>query len=256
MRFHPKKLLSKVNSFVLRNIMGTITHVKTNEPVISLTFDDGPDPLYTPRLLEILKKYNARATFFMVGILAQRYPELVKRIGNEGHAIGNHSWDHPSFPLISSRKRKRQIRECNKVINSNCKLFRPPYGDQSIRSRYDIFLTGHKVVTWNIVAMDWMDKSAEFIVERVTNQIKPGSIILFHDSLFTHQDRNFTNRSETLKAVDTILYKLSDRYRFVTVPELLKYGRPILVNWLQEPKINYLKNLKSQINGSLNYISK
>lgn len=255
MRFHPKKLLPKVNSFVLRKIMGTITHVKTNEPVISLTFDDGPDPLYTPYLLEILKKYNAKATFFMVGILAQRYPELVKRIGNEGHAIGNHSWDHPSFPLISSKERKRQISECDRVINS-CKLFRPPYGDQSIRSRYDILLTGHKVIAWNIVAMDWMDKSVEFMVERVTSQIKPGSIILFHDNLFTYQDKNFIDRERTVKAVEIILQKLSSQYRFVTVPELLRYGRPNLVNWIQKPKIDYLKNLKSRINGSLNYISK
>lgn len=255
--FHPRRLHRKMRSFILRNIMGTITHVKTNEPVIALTFDDGPDPVHTPYLLEILRKYEAKVTFFIVGASAQRYPELVERIAIDGHAIGNHSWDHPSFPLITSKERKRQIRECDRVINNySCKLFRPPYGDQSIRSRFDILLTGHKVINWNIVAMDWIDKSAEFLVERVSNQIKPGSIILFHDSLFTYQDKNFTDRSETLKAVDTILHKLNDHYRFITVPELLKYGRPNLVNWLQEPKIDYLKNLKSQINGSLNYLSK
>lgn len=254
MRFYSKRLLGKAKSFILRNIMGTITHVKTNEPVIALTFDDGPDPEYTPYLLDVLKSYNATATFFLVGILAHKYTELVKRIAEERHAIGNHSWDHPSFPLISRKERKRQICECDKVINNvisnySFKLFRPPYGDQSILSRFDILLTGHKVITWNIVAMDWIATSAVLMTNRVINQVKPGSIILFHDSLFTFQDKKLIDRRDTIKAVDMILNKLSGNYRFVTVPELLNYGKAHQVNWLQKPKIDYLKNLKSRINS-------
>jgi peptidoglycan/xylan/chitin deacetylase (PgdA/CDA1 family) len=82
-----------------------------------MTFDDGPDPEYTPRLLDILKKYQVHATFFiMVGEAAHNHPKLVRQVAQAGHAVGNHSWDHPSFPLISGRERRAQIRACAEAI--------------------------------------------------------------------------------------------------------------------------------------------
>ncbi|MGH8754891.1 MAG: polysaccharide deacetylase family protein [Burkholderiales bacterium] len=124
-------------------MIGTITHVSTSDAVAALTFDDGPHPEFTRRLLDILDRYQARATFFIVGRSAQRYPELVKRIAQAGHALGNHSWDHPSFPYISRRERRLQIRACAKAIHPyGLKLFRPPYGNQSIASRLDALCIG------------------------------------------------------------------------------------------------------------------
>src|SRR2546422_6863677 len=76
-----------------------LTHVLTEEPVVALTFDDGPDPVNTPCLLDLLSAHHARGTFFMIGVHAHQHPELVSRVAAESHAIGNHSWDHPSFPL-------------------------------------------------------------------------------------------------------------------------------------------------------------
>src|SRR6516225_1136210 len=88
-----------VRKELLRNVTGTVSHVLTPEPVAALTFDDGTHPQFTPRLLQILERHKAHATFFMVGELAQKHPELVRQVAQARHAIGNHSWDHPSFPI-------------------------------------------------------------------------------------------------------------------------------------------------------------
>jgi peptidoglycan/xylan/chitin deacetylase (PgdA/CDA1 family) len=90
------RALRRAGGAIVRQAVSTITHVSTNEPLAALTFDDGPDPLYTPRVLEILQKHRAQATFFMVGQTALRHPDLVQLVARGGHAIGNHSWDHPS----------------------------------------------------------------------------------------------------------------------------------------------------------------
>src|SRR5579864_8414615 len=87
-----------------------ISHVATNERVVALTFDDGPHPTFTPQLLEVLAKRGARATFFMLGTMARRHPEIVREAAGRGHAIGNHTLSHPSLPLISQRERWEQIR--------------------------------------------------------------------------------------------------------------------------------------------------
>lgn len=147
--------------FLRSQLLGTITHVSTPERIAALTFDDGPHPEFTPRLLALLEKYQARGTFFMVGEMASHYPKLVRRIADAGHAIGNHSWDHPSFPAISSRERVRQIRACEEVIGSDGqKLFRPPFGNQTFRTRFDALRLGYRVVAWNVVGSDWKDRKS------------------------------------------------------------------------------------------------
>lgn len=157
--------------------MGTITHVATEEAVVALTFDDGPHPEYTPYLLDILEKHLAQATFFMIGKMAQRFPKLVERVVNTGHTIGNHSWDHPSFPHITARERRAQIRTCDKAIAPyGQRIFRPPSGHQSLASRFDALLLGYQVVTWNIVAQDWLDHDANWLVNQALRQIK---VVLF-----------------------------------------------------------------------------
>jgi len=109
-----------------RRVLGTITGVSTSHPVVALTFDDGPHPDFTPKILEILKRHQARATFFMLGKNAQKHPDIVNNVALGGHAIGNHSWDHPSFPLIGSRERRRQLSSCHHAL--------APNGGRKIRS--------------------------------------------------------------------------------------------------------------------------
>jgi peptidoglycan/xylan/chitin deacetylase (PgdA/CDA1 family) len=221
--------------------------VSTQDPVAALTFDDGPHPVFTIRLLEILESYHARATFFMVGNAARRHPELVRRVAEAGHAIGNHSWDHPSFPLISARKRREQIRACSKALApyEQC-LFRPPFGHQNVWSRLDALWLGYRVVTWNLVAVDWLDRDAESIAGGIVSQIRPGSVILFHDSLYMILEERYANREPTLEAVRLVLDRVGNYFRFVTVPELLRHGRPRQENWYRMGRAEFLNRLRNQ----------
>ena len=133
--------------------MGMITSVSTSQPVVALTFDDGPDPLCTPRLLDVLQEHNAKATFFMVGQAAARHPGIVEQVADGGHVIGNHSWDHPSFPLITGRERRAQIQAREKAIAPyGQRLFRPPYGDQSLLSCLEAMWLGYQVIMYSVTA--------------------------------------------------------------------------------------------------------
>ena len=232
----------RMRKVVTPSIMGTITHVETREPVAALTFDDGPHPEFTPLLLDVLKRYGAHATFFMLGEAAEKYPDVVRQVGEAGHAIGNHSWDHPSFPLLRGRDRRAQILACASAIApfGSQRLFRPPYGHQSLASRYDAWRLGYRVVTWNVVAEDWCDRDAEWMAARLVSRIKPGSIVILHDAIYRSiQVVPQHDRQRMLTAVDLALKELGDRFRFVTVPELLRYGRPRRRSWYRkaDPKM-------------------
>lgn len=221
--------------------VGTVTSVSTSSPVAALTFDDGPDPVFTPRLLEILKKHRTKATFFMVGKAAERHPDLVREVAVAGHVIGNHSWDHPSFPLITGHERRDQIRACEKAIAPyGAKLFRPPYGDQNLWSRLEASWLGYKVIMYSVTAVDWLDHDADWMKNRIMSRMKSGSIILFHDSLFQYRDSRYADRAPMLDALDLLLKELGDRYTFVTIPELMSQGRPQMTYWIKTTDINIL----------------
>jgi len=239
------RIVKKLISITAPNIIGAITHVLTQDAVAALTFDDGPHLEVTPRLLKILERHQARATFFIIGKAAKDHPELVKQIAQAGHAIGNHSWDHPSFPYIKGRERRAQIRECAKIIAPyGQKLFRPPYLNQNLCSYIDTISLDYRVIAYDIDAQDWRDHDANWIVERVIRNIKPGSIILFHDSLHDTIEEKFYDREQTLKAVDLLLERLHGRFRFITIPELFKHGRPHRQYWFKKADIEFLNNLK------------
>ena len=215
-------------------LVGTVTRVVTSDAVVAVTFDDGPHPAVTPRLLAILEAHQARATFFMLGKAAQKYPELVQHAAAAGHAIGNHSWDHPSFLSISPRERRRQIVACERAVAPyGCRLFRPPYGHQSLASRLDAMRMRQRVVTWNIDAGDWLDVSAGVLVHRLTRAVRPGSIILFHDGRHDAVEDPALNRSVTLRSVSMLLERFGRTYDFVTIPELLRRGRPHRTLWFR-----------------------
>jgi peptidoglycan-N-acetylglucosamine deacetylase len=214
-------------------VMGTITQVWTRDPIAALTFDDGPHPVWTPRLLDILHAYDARASFFMIGKTAQRYRTIVQRVAAEKHAIGNHSWDHPSFPLITGSERREQIRACGRAIAPyGCGLFRPPYGHQTFSSRMDALWLRQRVVTWSVAARDWLDDGPKAIVERVLSQVRPGSVILFHDALADAINDRCFDREPTLQAVSILLERLAHKLTLVTLPELLRHGKPLVENWV------------------------
>ena len=238
------KFVERVVKFALRRLAGTVTGVETTESVAALTFDDGPHPEYTPRLLKVMERYQARGTFFMVGEQAQRYPETVRRVAESGHVIGNHTWDHPSFPRISSAERRRQLRQCAQATEPyGQRLFRPPYGHQSMASHWDAVRLGYRVITWNMVAQDWVEHEPEWMTEQLAKELKPGKIILLHDALYTVTEESCANRETVIEAVRLLLERFSGRYRFVTIPELLRAGRPPLSDWYQTGDTDWLNKL-------------
>ena len=240
--------LQKIKNKAMRRLLGTITHVQTIKNIVALTFDDGPHPDSTPAILETLEKHKVHATFFMVGEAAQKYPELVRRIAKSGHVIGNHSWDHPSFPLLTGKERRKQIRDCAKAIFPyGTRLFRPPYGDQTISSRLDAFFLGYKVITWNLLAYDWQENGPETIVNHIVKKTVPGSIILFHDALYKSTNDFPNNKDLTVHIVDRVLNRFHGKFMFLTIPELLRTGKPARRDWHQEPNLEFLNQLKVNV---------
>ncbi len=225
--------------------LGTTIRVSTVEPVIALTFDDGPHPQDTPPLLDLLDRHGAKATFFVVGKSVREHPDLVRRIAESGHALGNHTWDHLSLPSLAGRFRRRQLQWTQEALGPHASgLFRPPYGEQTLGSRLDALFLGLRVVCWDVIAEDWRDDPSEAMLQRIYRRLRRGSIVLFHDTLYTTTEERFRDRTPMLQAVETLLRDLGDRYRFVTVPELLKLGRPVRWHWYQRSRLDWLKQVR------------
>ncbi len=152
---------------------------------IHLTFDDGPDTETTPKILEVLKKHNQKATFFCIGNKIEKHPEIVKQIIAEGHEIGNHSYSHSNyFDFWGSKKIIAEIEKTNnlikKITEKDCKIFRPPFGITNPHIAKTIKELELDVIGWNIRSLDTI-KSKEKVLQRI-KKAKPGDIILFHDT--------------------------------------------------------------------------
>ena len=212
-------------------LCGSTMAVRTAEAAIALTFDDGPDPASTPAVLEALARHGMKATFFMVGARAARHPELVARVADAGHEIGNHSWDHPSLPTLGVRAVARQLGRTRAVLAPRGgTLMRPPYGHQSLGSHLVARGLGYRVVIWNVVATDWLADDAATLAGRVLERAAPGAIVLLHDTLYTFEQERFRDRAPTIGALAILAERLPG-YRFVTVSELLRLGTPVRRYW-------------------------
>ncbi|MDX1271883.1 polysaccharide deacetylase family protein [Bizionia paragorgiae] len=162
------------------------THKKTTKKIIALTFDDGPHPEYTPKVLALLKQYEAKATFFCIGKHVEKHPEIVQAIINQGHSIGNHSYTHSNTIAFKSKQGwleeiKRTDALITKITGVSTKLFRPPFGVTTPHLAAALKVTGPICVGWNIRSFDTFFKTPKTISNRVLNHIHPGSIILLHD---------------------------------------------------------------------------
>jgi peptidoglycan-N-acetylglucosamine deacetylase len=218
-------------------LLATITGVKTTVPAAAITFDGGPDGRWTPQVLDILGEHGAKATFFVTGYHVEKHPRIMERMVEAGHVVGNHSWDHPSFPLVSGRERRSQLRRCERALapyQGKIKLFRPPYLDQSLSSRLDAALYRYRVISTNLHAYDWEDRASAFMLECLVDGLAPGSIILLHDAVC---DQRYRSRTEMLRALDAFLSHSSGSHDFVTVPDLLKLGRPVRGHGLKKPNV-------------------
>ena len=167
--------------------MNCLCHGSDTKRCVTLTFDDGPNEEMTPKILDILKHHNLKATFFLIGNNASRYPELVTRIINEGHIIGNHSWNHScTFPLQSSEDIYSELSKCDSLIYSitgkRMSLFRPPFGVTNPLIADAINETDYTCIGWSVRSLDTdEDTPRQDILNRVLRQLHNGAIILLHD---------------------------------------------------------------------------
>jgi len=185
--------------------------------MVALTFDDGPWPLYTEQILDVLRDHDAHATFFMLGVRAKRKPEVARRLVREGHLVANHSLSHRSFATASAKETTKQIVKGREVIRQytgvDSAWLRPPYGAMDAAAWKIAKRTRSRVVRWTVDSEDWKRPGAGKIAKRVVKQVKPGSVVLFHDG--------GGDRSQTVAALPVIIEQLrAKRYVFVTVEEL------------------------------------
>lgn len=166
-----------------------LCHGKTDQPVVALTFDDGPDENMTPKVLEVLRRHGVRATFFLVGEKAARNPETVRQILNEGHLIGNHTWSHsPFFPTWSFTKVEKELAGTEKVVEEitgkRMKLFRPPFGVTNPVIGRAVRHKEYVAVGWSVRSLDTDLKcSREAVCRRVMDRMHNGAVVLLHDRL-------------------------------------------------------------------------
>lgn len=185
---------------------------------IALTFDDGPNPFWTEKVLEVLKKYNIKASFFVLGRHAEEYKDIVKKVFNEGHLIGNHSYSHPREGVGDFEKAEEIIFN---IIGEHTKFVRPPYNNVSLCDNYDSAVKGEvKIINIDVMPSDWKS-SAKDIVDRVIRNTKNGSIILLHDS--SHREEQIKDRpQEMFKALPIIIEELKKKnFEFVRLDELV-----------------------------------
>ncbi|KYP81200.1 polysaccharide deacetylase family protein [Ferroacidibacillus organovorans] len=187
---------------------------------VALTFDDGPDDRYTPQILAILKREHVPATFFVLGIHVQKYPNMIVRIKNEGHAIGNHSYDHDNLQKASPWhilwEVERTDRLLKKTAHVSTRWFRAPYGNVTVSLLRQLGKRGYQVVNWSVDSQDWRSLSAKQVLQNTLPAVAPGSIILMHCA--GNPKEILTG---TVQALPELIHTLRARgYAFVTIPDL------------------------------------
>jgi len=198
-----------------------VWEIPTEKKEIALTFDDGPDPRYTTQIADLLRQYDARATFFVVGSRVKLHPDVVLRLVQEHHELANHTYTHPDVSHLSSERLREEVLAAQEAIYESTgvipRLFRPPGGHYSERVVHAAKEAGCLVVmwSWHQDTRDWSDPGVGNIVNKVLQNARNGDIVLFHDF--------GGNRQQTVDALRQILPELKKRgYRFVTVSELMQ----------------------------------
>jgi len=204
----------------------TIYRIPSSEKAVALTFDDGPSPVWTPRILDVLKEAQVKATFFMLGMHVQRYPDVARRVAEEGHEIGNHTYDHRGVFYYKPEELNKEVTDAEKIIKSvtgiKTKYFRPPKAWLTSKEKKQLKDMGYETLLWSLNSKDWVTFDDRYIVQYILHHIRPGDILLFHDSGGVFRPEG-GKRKETVKAVGRLIEKLKERgYRFVTISQLLE----------------------------------
>jgi peptidoglycan/xylan/chitin deacetylase (PgdA/CDA1 family) len=194
--------------------------IESDRKVVALTFDDGPNPDATPRILDTLAEKGVRATFFVLGSHAERWPELVRRISSEGHQLGNHGYFHRKLqfrsPFYVRRDIRLGIRAIRRAGAPAPRFFRSPHGFRSPWTTPIASAYGERTVGWSLGVWDSDRPGVDEIVRRTLEGVKPGSIVLLHDGDGYNPDGD---RTQTAAALPQIIDRLKDQgYEFATLP--------------------------------------
>ncbi len=207
-----------------RNI--TVTAAPTHSNIVAMTFDDGPHPKHTPLLLDILKARRIRATFYLIGRNVARYPDIVKRMVDEGHEIGNHTWRHPFLTSLGNTSVLRELDRTSEAVYKAVQripvTMRPPYGALSGRQRTLIHTERDMpTILWSVDPEDWRRPGSDVVASRIVDRSHAGAIILSHDI-----------HAPTVRAMPTALDGVLDRgYRFTTVSMILGHRDWTKLRW-------------------------
>jgi peptidoglycan/xylan/chitin deacetylase (PgdA/CDA1 family) len=197
-----------------------INQVNTSEKVIAITFDDGPNSVYTSQLLDIFSEVKGKATFFMIGEQMKENPEIVKNVYEQGHEIGNHTYTHAKLSELSQVECLNEVERNEQLIQDLTgkmpAVLRPPYLDYNEEIAALMKQKGYPMIgALNLEAQDWEMPGVEHILSKSKECVKNGSILIFHDG--------YGDRSQSIEAVRLLVEDLkSEGYQFVTVSELLK----------------------------------
>jgi peptidoglycan-N-acetylglucosamine deacetylase len=197
-----------------------INEVSTSQKVVAITFDDGPNPIYTAQVLDIFREAEGKATFFMIGEQMDQYPEMVKKVVEQGHEIGNHTYTHPKLSQLSPAECLEEIERTEKLmqelVGQKPVVFRPPYLDYNDETIIVLQQKEYPMIgALNLEAQDWEMPGVDHILAKSRDCVKNGSILIFHDG--------YGDRSQTIEAVRTLVSELASQgYQLVTISELLK----------------------------------
>jgi len=193
-------------------------------PEIALTFDDGPNPRWTPQLLEILARHDIKATFFLVGKYAASQPALVRGMHEAGHLIGNHTWTHPNLAVTSAQRTREELArtsaELEQILGAPIRYFRPPFGGRRPATLRIARELGMQPVLWNAIARDWTATSPEQITPRMTSLVERhrqrgyATNMVLHDGGHRSLD---VDRSASVAAAGQLIERFSPAHRFVTL---------------------------------------
>lgn len=192
-----------------------IYYVETTEKKIAISFDACWGASYTPEILEILQNNNLKTTFFLTGFWVEKYPEMVQKIAAEGHEIGNHTYSHPHLNSLGEEQIREELEKVNKMIleltGQKPDLFRPPFGEYNNKVVSVAEKAGYSPIQWSIDSLDWQELGKEPMVERVTANLHPGAIVLFHN-----------NARYTVEALPEIIASIQEQgYQILPISELL-----------------------------------
>jgi peptidoglycan/xylan/chitin deacetylase (PgdA/CDA1 family) len=191
---------------------------------LALTFDDGPNPAWTPQLIDVLAQHHAKATFFLLGRYAEQQRALVQRLVNAGHLIGNHSWSHPNLSVTRAKHTREELSRTKnmleQIIGQPVRFFRPPFGARrpvTLRLARDMGMTP---VLWNAMTTDWSERSPERITERLAAKIESNQLrgrasnIVLHDG---SHERLGADRGPSVETATKLLARYAGTQRFVTL---------------------------------------